>query len=919
MDEEQEAIAAKGAAAALPDNFPLAAKLQEAREGDEDAQADLARYGMWPEMERLDDEDDVVMMEVEGEEAGAGEHAAPQRRTRKIKAWEQLTEDDLEPLGGNEKSIAWHFLRYALRRRSPHRTNNSQPLVEPSRKIPESLVSATGETFYKLKKHVACLLCLTEGKKDPTFSAPPPKFDVSNVKDHVQTQHAAEWQKVERASAPSKGGQRGIGSFFEPSTAAAKPAQPVAKVLQPFELVQRQKIFAACTLLLFLAHNAMTSVLMRTALGAVGGMVSIAGTAGAVSHELAYTPADYRTVRGWETDWAGQCKYNIQQTLAQCSILTPDLLPIPSESPLLSISFDGSSTKIHGYTTFSLNANWLNPLTCIPDHASLGVVRFVMPDGDTSGAGKNVATLVVNMLKEWNIVPLDHNTLDIHQYVYGACTDNASPEIHACVKILKINHQPCICHSLELAIKAAADPPVPASVMKGYQEAVVAAQVAGDPPPRDPRSSLSFALTQLSKLAKFSKVSTLARGFLTAQENDGVQQPLSLVSRSATRWSMAYNMFLRAMYVSSWIGVLYTLAAITPLSQTTTRTAIQSITFLKLFKDAIVACQSRKQLIGSHMLHVNQICESVFTPSVAGFRILNSDLQITAQDLNEGVRVSDLLDDPLTSIPFSTTALLPEVTQLHDRIKEQLTKRLGDDKFQINPKTAGLAAIFDPAAKVLVLDTVDALGNIIPVPNAIYNQTQKMHLVASFIAMGKALEMEMSGTADEAGAAEAPPPKTARAGLLARAAAAAAAAAGGAAAAPRVLDDNTSAFMKEFKSWRARPLEDVEMHTFWASEEARKNYRIMPRLMLSVCSVRPDNAESERDFSALQRLLTPLNKGRFASKTVERKLFLQLNRHFWKPCPELADDSYWKELCSLTGQKTWGEPLAAEGSDSDFE
>jgi 2-polyprenyl-6-methoxyphenol hydroxylase-like FAD-dependent oxidoreductase len=71
MDEEQEAIAAKGAAAALPDNFPLAAKLQEAREGDEDAQADLARYGMWPEMERLDDKDDVVMMEVEGGGGGS--------------------------------------------------------------------------------------------------------------------------------------------------------------------------------------------------------------------------------------------------------------------------------------------------------------------------------------------------------------------------------------------------------------------------------------------------------------------------------------------------------------------------------------------------------------------------------------------------------------------------------------------------------------------------------------------------------------------------------------------------------------------------------------------------------------------------------------------------------------------------------
>jgi hypothetical protein len=47
--------------------------------------------------------------------------------------------------------------------------------------------------------------------------------------------------------------------------------------------------------------------------------------------------------------------------------------------------------------------------------------------------------------------------------------------------------------------------------------------------------------------------------------------------------------------------------------------------------------------------------------------------------------------------------------------------------------------------------------------------------------------------------------------------------------------------------------------------------------------VEPSNAVAERDFSALALLLSPLRKGRMRMKTVERKLWLMLNKGFWHP------------------------------------
>jgi hypothetical protein len=117
--------------------------------------------------------------------------------------------------------------------------------------------------------------------------------------------------------------------------------------------------------------------------------------------------------------------------------------------------------------------------------------------------------------------------------------------------------------------------------------------------------------------------------------------------------------------------------------------------------------------------------------------------------------------------------------------------------------------------------------------------------------------------------------------------------------------DERSAFMKEFSEWRARPPCDMEMAEFWCSETAIHRFLIMRRLFLSFCSTRPDNAESERDFSAMTRLLSPLRRGQMRAETVSRKMFLYLNRKFWHPCAAIKDNFYFKALLDELGMDDW--------------
>ncbi len=94
---------------------------------------------------------------------------------------------------------------------------------------------------------------------------------------------------------------------------------------------------------------------------------------------------------------------------------------------------------------------------------------------------------------------------------------------------------------------------------------------------------------------------------------------------------------------------------------------------------------------------------------------------------------------------------------------------------------------------------------------------------------------------------------------------------------------------------------------------ALAEFPILRRLFLSVCSVRPDNAELERHFSALSLLLSPTRRGRMKWQTIERKIFLVLNKHHWRPLPDVPDDDpYYHEIAMLAGLQEKPKPPADE-------
>jgi hypothetical protein len=115
--------------------------------------------------------------------------------------------------------------------------------------------------------------------------------------------------------------------------------------------------------------------------------------------------------------------------------------------------------------------------------------------------------------------------------------------------------------------------------------------------------------------------------------------------------------------------------------------------------------------------------------------------------------------------------------------------------------------------------------------------------------------------------------------------------------ASRTTSPAEARFLNEFKRWKAYPLQDISMSAFWSSAVAKSEFPIIRRMFLSICSTRPGNAELERNFSALGLLLSPQRRGRMSWRTVERKMFLVLNKHHWRPLPDVPDDDpYFHEL-----------------------
>ena len=184
-------------------------------------------------------------------------------------------------------------------------------------------------------------------------------------------------------------------------------------------------------------------------------------------------------------------------------------------------------------------------------------------------------------------------------------------------------------------------------------------------------------------------------------------EPRTLISRSQTRWSMAYDMIVRAVLLREFFSFLSVMTRRDPFSASAWTLMIQSVAFLRLFKSAIVACQSRKQLIGAHITHIQEIVTAVKEPKFQ--RILVADFKLNADQLNDSrvYNIGAILDAPAETeggLPhplraFTTLATTdhrsPDLNKLITQLDGQLTLRLNADgtgKHQLN-RRAPLTAV----------------------------------------------------------------------------------------------------------------------------------------------------------------------------------------------------------------------------------
>ena len=792
------------------------------------------------------------------------------------------------------------------------------------------------------------MLCFEEGKSDPTLILK--DNDVTVATRHMKERHADKW--VAACDGPSAVAATAAATTTATTTAVASTQRTLfscragsfRQVTQTFTLPALQRLLCASLLLISQSQTLMNGPYCRLALGAIGGLATTSsGHAKLSSAALVWSPPDRRTSHNFEKEWLKAARDGIRNALVRDKILPGDPLesPVASHAPLGSIGFDGSSTKVDGYAAFSLNFYWLCPLTCARKRANVAVEKFAVSSGDgnaqtssssVSQTASNIAAWVTQQLKKFGVVPESHIGTDLSKYVYAACTDNASAEVCAVVEALNLFHQPCVCHSLELAMKAAADPPVSKQVLDAYKTACADAVISGADMPTDPRSLLILAAQTLANLAGFLKKSTNTRRFLDHQLSRGITQPLGLVSRSQTRWHMVVDMFWRAVLLRGVISYAFDMAGRPEFTSETWSAIHQSLAVLYLLKKAVKECQSRDLLIGAHFTHVFSAFQAARFPRKA-----LRDFTPTAEFLNVANnhnigRVLETTEYTTESASGGTLQLGSTATDLHNRLNFQLRLRTGQNesfphKRQLNSLTTGLAISFDPAIKSLVLDMIDpASGKMKRIDNNFYTNTQKDEIVARLMQMGKALEADMRRAKQSVPVEErSPPPKQSRneavdfvesniAAILSSTQPRSAHLAG-------IMLDNDSEFVKEFKTWRERRVDRLPMAMFWAGDEAKIKFPLLRRLFLSVCSVPPGNDESERDFSAMSRLLSPLRRGRISASTCARKMFLFLNRGYWHPCPEIKRTEQYKRLLEILGIDDWDiraeVPEVSDDSETD--
>ena len=267
--------------------------------------------------------------------SGQAAQGSVARASESAAVWATLTEADLiqwSDVKSDKKGVLKLVRCVALCLLAAHALICTRRMIDPN------ALNSEGVTFHSPGKTVCCKVCLAKGTVDPTL-AWKKVAGFANLERHVERQHPAEL-KAANAEAAEEAAQEQVAKKARPATnplgftAAPKPDVVLRRALLPFTAEQCTRVCVAALVLSQRAVNMIADPMFRFFLQLVSG-----GT---------YLPPSRETVEKVEVVFAMECKSNIHAKLRAAGITSAGGAPKPSVAPLVSLTFDTSSTLING-------------------------------------------------------------------------------------------------------------------------------------------------------------------------------------------------------------------------------------------------------------------------------------------------------------------------------------------------------------------------------------------------------------------------------------------------------------------------------------------------------------------------------------------------------------------------------------------
>ena len=813
-----------------------------------------------------------------------------------VQFWSNAYQHLLPPT--KKKSNVYKLCRCALQRRCRGRAcaarrwsclrSLTRGVHRAAREVNPRAVTAAGKPYGR--GYVFCQVCWDTNKlRSPLIRC---TSGTTNVITHMKTKHKAQWKEVNTPAEPTapRVAQSGRVESGRAQLASGS-SNPGAKTARSSGGDQRQPTLGAGAFgmtrmqrLVPYTHD----VLARQWSCALvcGNRPAALGEETEMRRFLRmlgdFTPPVARTITSHEESFYDQAVKCVRDELVHEGIINADGSKL--DIPLLSISYDTTPLGLRGLNCVTLNGHYLTR-DFVPMKVAFRTGVFSVPEAEerehvTRGTSGNLSEWSVRTLKDFTVVPQVWPDNKMTDWLFGATTDNASAETKAAVDVMSIFGHRCGNHTFDLPLKRLL------KVKKEKRAEVMGEDVEEDvEEPEDDQEEAEVRISSVENLrianlidvgaiaaSKMKKGHAAAR-FLRIQALAGVDEPKVLVSRAETRYAMSARIADRLLLLREFVNEALDLVKLPNFAEEDWKTLLQCGAFLRAAEDLTVALQSREYLIGDHIGQLYNFLQLLrhpetmrvhpanFKPSVAQLNIAS---RRGAAGPEEHAEAFNMWDKKHRTQYLSPGVITDDSDIFVKRFKEEMEWRMGATKHQFSSMPALLATALHPLYKNFVLD---------PAQHGLFQPQSKAHAVST---LGRLLrKVKVNGAAGAEAGGEEPAAKKHKPSIIAINLP-------GYNVPPSVV----ASLNDELEAWKKVELCESTQADFWKAQlnSTCPRFKALPRVARAVLGLPNTSAECERDFSAVKRLLSDQRKG-MDTATVERKLFLMLNKRMWEANP----------------------------------